>query len=106
MQEWDGSKFQVSSNPPPYPFYSPLRYRKSTGLSSPIEKGGGVAERTHIFIQESLAAFYGGRAGAASLRHSIHVESTGKPGGFFGGRAGATSLRLIIFILYKNSQNK
>ena len=31
---------------------------------------------------------------------------SGKPGGFFGGRAGATSLRLIIFILYKNSQNK
>ena len=30
----------------------------------------------------------------------------GKPGGFFGGRAGAASLRLIIFILYKNSQNK
>ena len=73
-----GFRFQVSGTRPRTPS---------------LEKGGGVAEQTHIFIQESLAAFMGDVQEQRPSGAADTYPYLGKPGGFFGGRAGAASLR-------------
>ena len=65
-------RFQVSSNPPPYPFVLRFAIESPQDFLHPLKRAGESRS-----AQESLTAFLGGRAGATSLR------------GFSWGRAGA-----------------
>ena len=63
-----GFRFQVSLNPPPYPFVLRFAIESPPDFLHPLKRAGEL--------------------------RSIHIAGKGKPCGFFGGRAGATSLRV------------
>ena len=83
---FQASGFQVSSVfEPAHVLGWSFKFQETRPRTPSLIKGGGVAQRTSDFLHPLK------RAG--ELR-SIHIAGKGKPCGFFGGRAGATSLRV------------
>ena len=68
-----GFRFQVSLNPPPYPFVLRFAIESPPDFLHPLKRAGELRS-IHIAGKGKPCGFFGGRAGATSLRHSGHIS--------------------------------